>query len=273
MTASPAAPTHVTFTESAAGSLRLALRALGRDEQVLALADDLSFGRLDPGDPEHRSKLEIHGTDPDDPHGLEDHIARFWNQACAVRSEIVAWISRRYATEYCGFLELLWRVKDVRVSVVDVADLAFTKADGSPTPKTAQAFSIVPDIQIVKMNLRESARRITEQERDAYVTQWRKLREENAELRVLTDAGLVSAPIGYIDDVLLSCISDDWQRGATVVGSAVARLCEGEFRQCCKDILLFERLIGLVERNEIEGETEGEEWSFSRSKFRRRTPH
>jgi len=39
-------------------------------------------------------------------------------------------------------------------------------------------------------------------ERGRYVAEWQRLRDENAELRVMTEAGLVSAPLSHFDPLI-----------------------------------------------------------------------
>jgi hypothetical protein len=104
-----------------------------RDEEVLGLADDLSIGPIATADIKARMKwsereLRFHNSAE-----TRGHIERFWKRITAQRNEIIAWMSTRCATEYCGLLELLWRVK-VPVSVIDVASAKIVDKDGSRIP-------------------------------------------------------------------------------------------------------------------------------------------
>ncbi|MGO9359798.1 MAG: DUF1835 domain-containing protein [Xanthobacteraceae bacterium] len=45
---------HVVFTAAGAESLRAALKTEGRKERVVCLLDDLSFGPINPPDPDVR---------------------------------------------------------------------------------------------------------------------------------------------------------------------------------------------------------------------------
>jgi Domain of unknown function (DUF1835) len=47
---------HIVFNPSAAAGLRDALRQAGRDERVISFFDSLSFGPINPPDPELRSE-------------------------------------------------------------------------------------------------------------------------------------------------------------------------------------------------------------------------
>lgn len=134
---------------------------------------------------------------------------------------------------------------------------------------TSLAFSLVPDSQIVEMKLVERAAPVTDIARRRYEADWRRLRDENGALRVLTDAGVVSAPLDYYDDTILSFVTNDWQSCARVVGNTVGRMMEGPYRQCSSDQLFFDRLLSLIDNGVIEGKNEQELWSMRESWVRR----
>jgi hypothetical protein len=83
---------HVAFTDTGAADLREALKTSGRDDAVVSLADNLSFGPIDPVDPEARwnwveKELGFAGwpstPEQDGDNGWEDISARahtFWNE-------------------------------------------------------------------------------------------------------------------------------------------------------------------------------------------------
>ena len=262
---------HVTFHQSAAGSLKMALKSLGRDEQVWCLVDDLSYGPISPGDVRQRMQWTVDELGFHEEPLVEELITEFWQRIDGLRTEeVVAWISRRYVTEYCGFMEVLWRLGEACVSVVDVADVEFTRRDGLPSPTTSLAFSVVPDTQIVEKNLFDLARRVSDVERKRYAADWRRLREESGELRVLTDSGVVSVPINYYDSTILSLVTNEWQSCARVVGNTVGKMMEGPYRQCSSDELFFDRLLKLIDDDVIEGKNEQELWSMRESWVRQR---
>jgi hypothetical protein len=256
---------HVAFGNSAAGSLKLALSTLQPREEVLGLGDDLAFGPINPLDASLRLEwgeaelgLEM---DPE----LKADIEEFWTRLSnvPVGTELVAWMSRRSVSEYCGFLEVLRRVDDL--SVVDVADMEFVRRDGSPYPEAAKAFAAVPSEQVVAKNLIKRAVRVSPSQREAYRDEWRKVREENAALRVLTPEGLVSAPIDHFDNVILSCITSEWQSCGRVVGTALERISDGPYRQLSADLFLFDRLLKLIDDELVEGKNEQKLWSWRES--------
>jgi hypothetical protein len=50
---------------------------------------------------------------------------------------------------------------------------------------------------------------------------WGQLLSENAPLRVIDGDRLVSAPISFFDSLLMSYVTDDWQKVSRVVGPAM----------------------------------------------------
>jgi len=57
--------------------------------------------------------------------------------------------------------------------------------------------------------------------RGRYLELWRQLRSENAPLRVIDGDRLVSAPISFFDSLLMSYVTDNWQKVSRVVGQAL----------------------------------------------------
>lgn len=261
-------PVHITFSESAAGSLMSALKRLGRTDRVLPLADNLGIGPINPPDPRSRDawRLETLGDAANDL--LVASTEAFWRTLSSIRTDIVAWISTRYVTEYCGFLELLGRAA-APVRVVDVAQMEFAGRDGRPDPYPSQAFSCMRDDLIVSHGLLARAVPASPEARVTWSREWSQLREDNAALRVLTENGLISAPVDHFDDMLLSLVGDDWQTCARVVGNALNRMSSGTHRQACDDTFVFARLLTLMDNEILEGKNERDTWSIHESWVRR----
>jgi hypothetical protein len=268
MTDSESAVLHVTFGESAAGSLLMALETLDRRDELIYLGDDLSLGPIDPCESRVRAAWMVDALGDEEDPELVSHCERFWNRIASQRGEIVAWISRRHAREYCGLLELV-ACAPTTVRVVDVADVEFAGRDGAPNPVTSMTFGFVGDAQIVSYGLLERAISVSSTARDAYLAQWRQLREENAALRIMTSTGLVSAPITYFDDTIISCATNDWQRCGRVVGDAVYTCSPGPFLQGGGDRFVFSRLLALMDEGRLEGRNGQELWSLQKSWVRR----
>ena len=130
------APLHIVFTPSGAGSLRQALTDAGRDDQVISSFDCLSFGPISPPDLPLRSKWvedELGWTGWD---GIARDSETFWREALSFGPRKVAWLSRRSAMEYAGFLEWLWRMGDATCEVVDLSEVMISHRPepGPPRP-------------------------------------------------------------------------------------------------------------------------------------------
>ncbi len=255
----------MTIGSSAAGSLRLALRTLGRRERVLSLTDDLSFGPINPPDPRHRMRWCAEELGFDDDPEVSSYIDEFWATVTTLPAdtELVAWMSRRSVMEYCGFLELISRVETL--SVIDIADIELVGQDGATRPDLSQHFGVVHDEQIVSNHLIERASRVSAEARATYRLEWQRVREENAALRVLTPEGLMSAELDHFDNLILSCITSDWQSCGHVLVASMAKLCDGAFHQLSADQVLFARLLQLIDDEVIEGKNDQELWSLRES--------
>ena len=260
---------HVTFGPSATGSLKIAFKTLGRNEEVLGLVDDFSFGPIASADRRRRTQWNADelgfDVDPD----FVAYDEEFWERIHAVRTEIVVWMSRRDVQEYCGFLNLLCEVQDAPVSIVDVADVKFVGLDGAALPDASKCFGSIPTAHIIDRNLLDRATRVSSAERDAFRVEWQRLQDENAAVRVLTPTGLVSAPISQFDAMIISCISSEWQKCARVIGNSIFKLTDGEFHQLTNVEFLWSRLLTLMDGEVVEGKNEQELWSMHESWVRR----
>ena len=261
---------HITFGYSAAGSLKMALATLGLEEPVAILGDNYTMGPINPGDADQRADWEREEMGEDEPNAIS---SEFWGKVAEWPGKLIAWMSSRAVVELCGFHALLWRFPELRLHVVDVANVDF-RPENAPKYDERRAFAVVRDDRIVEHSLIELARPLSEIERASSRRIWNQLRTENAPLRVLTDAGLVSQPITYFDDRIRAVIIDDWQRCARVVGTVMAAVSNGTVEEFHTDIFYFVRLLHLLdEDSDIEGRNDdGPEapWSMHSSWVRRR---
>jgi hypothetical protein len=127
---------HFVFTPSGAGCLSQALETAGRDDHVISFFDDLSFGPINPPDSSLRAKWvenELGRTGWDD---VTAESERFWREAPSSDHRAVAWLTRRSAKEYAGFLEWSWRMRDASCEVVDLSNVKISRRPehGPPRP-------------------------------------------------------------------------------------------------------------------------------------------
>jgi hypothetical protein len=128
---------HFAFTASGAGCLVQALRKAGLDDQVVASFDDLSFGPINPADPSLRAKWVENELGRTDWHDIAGDSERLWDETRFPDHRKVAWLTRRSAREYAGFLEWLWRLGDAPCEVVDLSEVKVSYHPEHGPPPTA----------------------------------------------------------------------------------------------------------------------------------------
>ncbi len=240
---------HVVFTPWGAENLRYALRNAGRDDRVVAFSDDLRFGPIDSGDSSLRLKWiknELGLTGWGDVAAESDW---FWQEALSSDHRMVAWLSRRSAREYAGFLEWLWRQGDGPCEIVDLTDLKPSRRSGSEssTAPVVNLAELVSD-EICDNDLFDQAKTLLATTREKYQTLWRRLRAENAALRILKGDALVSAPISFFDSLLISHVTGNWRKVAMIVSETLA----SQMDDSISDLFLASRVDALVESGRLE---------------------
>ena len=80
---------HIVFNSSAAAGLRDALRQAGRDERVVGLSDCLSFGPINPPDPELRREWVETELDYAGWENVVSEATSFWSTALSTSSRRV----------------------------------------------------------------------------------------------------------------------------------------------------------------------------------------
>jgi len=243
---------HFVFTPSGAGCLVQALRKAGRDDQVVASFDDLSFGPIDPADASLRAKWverELGERDWNRPPASSERV---WDEARFPDHRKVAWLTRRSAMEYAGFLDWLWRLGDTPCEVVDLTEVEVPSRPehGPPRPpRLAVSLGMLHPDTIRNNNLWDLAEPLQMTVRDRYLDLWRQLRSENAPLRVVKGDNLVSAPISFFDSLLMSYVTNNWQKVIRIVGTAIAA--EMDIFQA-SDMVLRARIDALAQTGRLE---------------------
>ncbi|MEA2913369.1 MAG: hypothetical protein QOJ15_5450 [Bradyrhizobium sp.] len=215
---------HFVFSPSGGANLVEALEQAGRDDQVVTFFDDLSFGPIDPPDSVSRAKWvedELGRTGWDE---MTTESERGWQEALSPDRRKVAWLTRRSAMEYAGFLEWLWRIGDAPCEVVDLSEVEIAcRPEHRPRPpRLAMCLGMLHHDTIRDHKFWELAEPLQTTERHRYRDLWQQLRSENAPLRISDGEKLVSAPMSFFDSVLMSYVTDKWQQVSRVVGPAMA---------------------------------------------------
>ncbi|WP_374546633.1 DUF3658 domain-containing protein [Rhodoblastus sp.] len=237
---------HICFNASAAQSIKQALATIGCAERVIGFLDDLSFGPVFPAGSAPREEWvqEWLGYE----WGEVAHAAnQFWTEAASPGILPVAWVSRHDASEYSAFLEFIRRRADSPFRVIDATDIEFAwrGRQGTSVPRS---LGILTPAKIVEARLLERQRMLNPNEIAFYVEEWRRLTRENAPLRVVDGPRLVSAPITFFDDAIVSCASDDWKKAALIIGETMCELIDNRV----SDLLLWARVCALGEEGVLE---------------------
>jgi hypothetical protein len=245
---------HFVFTPSGAGCLNQALEAAGRDDQIIIFFDDLSFGPINPPDASLRAKWVENELGKAGWDEITAESEQFWRGAPSPGHRVVAWLTRRSAMEYAGFLEWSWRMRDAPYDVVDLTDVKVScrPEHGPPRPPVfAISLGMLHPRTIKRDRLWELAEPLQQTGRERYRNLWQQLRSENAPLRVVDGDELVSAPISFFDSLLISSVTDNWQKVASVVGRALVFSMD----DCIigpGDLFLRARVNALVESGRLE---------------------
>jgi hypothetical protein len=156
--------------------------------------------------------------------------------------------------EYAGFLDWVWRLGDAPCAVVDLSEVkvSYPSEQGPPRPPAlVMSLGMLDPDKICSDKLWDLAEPLEMTERRRYHELWRRLRSEDAALRVIDGGTLVSAPISFFDSLLMSCVTDDWQKVIRILGHAlVARMDDCVVQPDL--MLLTARINALVEAGRLE---------------------
>jgi hypothetical protein len=163
------------------------------------------------------------------------------------------------------FLALADRLGKRPYDIVDVTRLqgTFTQPDGiSIVVQPAGAVGIIPTDRLAAQL--GTARPISPQEARDAGRQSQRLRMQNAPFRVVTLAGLASAPIDHFDAAILEQAAKEWSSAARVIGSTMAHNREPYIQ--VGDAILLARLAALVEEGKLLAD--GDPWDIRACRVR-----
>jgi len=182
---------------------------------------------------------------------LPRNVNAFWRRASEPASRRIVWTSSRSANEHTAFLAWIERTDGQQYDVIDLADIEVTRSakDGRQRRDKALSLRMVGPDTIAAEALWDYARSLNPSEQNAHVDAWRRLRAENAPLRIAGAGGLASAPISYFDASLMSHASDQWQSVVRLIGGVLAD--QGPYLQV-GDHVLAARLVHLIAAGKLE---------------------
>jgi hypothetical protein len=240
---------HIAFNKSIAGSVKQALRTMGRNDRVSGLCDDLSFGPIDALSSDSRAQWieNVVGFDFTE---VVHEAELFWGEAISPGIHVIAWVCFHDAAEYCGFLEFIWRIGRASFSVIDATGIEVT--DRLHRKWKPRSLGVVAPEQMLEAGLMELVRPLKSEEVNRYRRLWGQLKAENAPLSIISREGLISAPINHFDHWLIRHATDEWRKGARLVGETLGELFQSEESPHVSDIWLWGRVCTLAEEGVLE---------------------
>lgn len=219
---------HVCFSSSASGIIRRILRARSRNEAVFTFVDDISAGPIADICGEERKAwfLKYFGADILEIEQLWEGQIKFWSETIISQDQLMVWLIRRSAAEYCGFLELLSLLPEK--SEILLADFTSQKFD---VGKTKEPCISIGHLNEENMEIGFSIQTVTSPSNWSQPLQmWKNLKRESAPLRIVEHDKLVSKPQDYFDSFLFQHLSGNWQKLYRVVGEALVSGWENDHR-------------------------------------------
>lgn len=246
---------HVLPGRSAGASVKQAVKALRTRDRVAGISDHLGYGPIDGDLAARRSWLNEHLGEG---YGESVDFAEFdWQEALAPDAYPVIWTCRSDAGDYAGYLEFLARIGDRPFDVIDATGLRIEGRANS-----WRALGVITPDQMISSGLFERRRTPTAQEIADDREIWRRLKAENAPLRVSENDILLSKPISYFDADLLSEATPNWERAVRVVGNAMASFLP---RRLVSDSFIWGRYLVFADEGLVEIELDGDEDGDMRS--------
>lgn len=237
---------HVTPGDSSGGTLAEALRQANRAQRVLRFPDDLSTGPIDTLDHASRGAWWAPLFEPIE---MAEAFAQFWNDLESSSDHLVVWFGRHRASELSFYLALADKLGDRPYDIVDVTE--------------ATGYLAVANADQLEGKLGRERPIAAEERRDAR-TQWQRLRAENAPFRVVTPAGLASAPIDHFDPLILERATKEWKKSAYVIGDTMGHNCEPYVQ--VDDPMLLARMVALIGEGKLLAE--GDPWDMRTCRVR-----
>jgi hypothetical protein len=248
---------HIAPGDSAGGSLIRAVRDAGRDDEVLPFLDDLSCGPIKSDEPSVRAMWWARFYEASE---VDATLRRFWDRVDATDDRLVVWFGRHSAREVAFFLAWADRLGDRTYSIIDVTGrrLPVRRRDGSVTlSRPVQSVSIL-QADALKLLLGQE-QPVAAQDRDESRRHWRRLRDQNAPFRIVTEAGLVSTSVDHSDPLLLARTAPEWQTVACVISDTIGYNSESYFQ--IGDLMLQARVAALVDEGRLIAD--GDPWKMA----------
>ncbi|MEM9684573.1 MAG: DUF3658 domain-containing protein, partial [Pseudomonadota bacterium] len=249
---------HIVFGFSSGGILRQVLRRVQSSDSILEFPDNLVYGPIANASEVERTKWVSRNLAPSiTPSGEEfllapsaSEIIEFWERFEKSHNRKVIWLSRRSSKEYCGFLECVYRSRnDEKILANDLTDRRWPVREDNHA--SDRPISSTSHLNVENMlSFFDSWSRLTSGRRKEAIGEWEKLRNENEDLRVFADGKLISAPISYFDESILSNVDQKWRKATRVLIEALNEHWDDYYNDVAFE-LLHARLLRLIDSDRV----------------------
>lgn len=231
--------TEVCFGDSIKGGLKIFAKTKsgkksGVSQNIISLPFTLSEGDIQAEikKGECSCKGYVRGWFATDPYleygNIESMVDDYWESAIADLNALKAgapetriWVDNTPAAQ-CGLLYVadLLENTDTSIRVINLPG-QITRDDGIIVKYRGWG-EVPPDEYPTFM---DNERQLSSDEIAAFAEKWRKLKEQNAELRVIENGEVISADISYYDDYIRAEFPDEPQKVAYIIGRVLGKQC------------------------------------------------
>lgn len=241
---------HICFSESARGCLRYGTPIeLRRKTRVISFLDDLSSGPIDDmNNIDRRIEWDrrIITSEFDD---LLDNIIQNYSdinrEVSNIKDEdIYIWYGEN-GSEMSGLLYVLSLLRD---KVENVYTINVSEKPYIYNGNVIQYHRSVGEVSHEKLDwFIKMKKKLSLEDYSSFMELWEKLRDENANLRVMKDRSIISVPETYLDEIILQYTNYHFGRCSRTVGEVM-----GREESYISDIYIFWRILELIKLGKIE---------------------
>lgn len=241
---------HICFSESARGCLRYGTPIeLRRKTRAINFLDDLSSGPIDDMNNIDKriewNKSVISFDFGDLPNNIRENYNDIKKEVSNIKAEdIYIWYGEN-GSELSGLLYILSLLKD---NVENVYTINVSEKPYIYNNNVIQYHRSVGEVSHERLDwFIGMKKKLNLEDYSSSMEIWRKLRDENSNLRVIKEKRILSVPESYFDEIILQYTNYHFGRCSRTVGEVMGRV-----ENYISDIYIFWRVLELIKLGKIE---------------------
>lgn len=241
---------HVCFSASAMGNLKRSMKqGLIKENRVINLIDDLSNGPIN--DLSNINKRILWQTKITQDHlstkQMELNYYNFYNDIKNIENEdIYIWYGEN-SMELCGLFYTLTLLKD-RINNIFTVNISKEIYGDNETNETIIMHSWVGEVPPERLkwfnNKKEKLEMINF---NHYKNLWLKLKQENSNLRIISNNNLSSVPEDYFDNLIFHYTNNTYVNIISIIGNVLINI-----DNYTSDAFISWRISELIKQNKID---------------------